>query len=128
PVVGNCPSASGGSFGLVVQGVRDATGATSVYTPGRDPLGNWGITGDNNDAVRYTPAGANNYTVDSIAFDPWIIIDEVSSALLEWYAPQNPNIPIATGACATVSPTADIHYYTVRYDGLAGCGNDTVSF
>lgn len=129
PVLGNCPGASGGSFGLVVQGVRDMTGGTAIYTPGRDPVGTWGTAGDNNDAVRYTPDSTNNYIVDTtIAFNPWIIIDEVSSSLLEWYAPDNLNVPIAIGACATVSPTADIHYYTVRYEGLAGCGNDTVSF
>src|SRR5690606_24664814 len=79
PIVGSCPSASLGSYGLVVQGLRDMTGGTAIYTPGRDPLGNWGTLGDNNDAVRYTPDSTNNYLVDTtIAFNPWIIIDEAS--------------------------------------------------
>lgn len=129
PITGNCPSASGGSYGLVVQGLRDATGGTAIYTPGRDPVGNWGTLGDNSDAVRFTPDSTNNYLVDTtITFNPWVIIDEASSDSLKWFAPQNLYVPVATGACATVTPTAGIRYYIVRYDGLAGCGNDTVSF
>ena len=126
PIVGNCPSASSGSYGLIVQGLRNTTGAVAIYTPGRDPAGNWGITGATNDARRFTPNGTTNFIVDTIQFDAWRIIDSVSSSNLKWYASTNPNAPIATGACATVVTDGNVPYYVVRFNGIAGCLNDTV--
>jgi len=126
PIVGNCPSASSGSFGLVVQGVRDAAGLLPYYTPGRDPAGNWGTLGATNDARRFTPNGTSTYMIDTIPFNPWLIIDSMNTPSLKWYAANDVNGVIATGACATVTTTANIPYYVVKYEGLAGCLNDTV--
>lgn len=126
PGTPGCPTTNGGANGI--QGLRSIGGATEIYTPNRGPADNWGVTGAVHDARRFTPDGADNYTIDSIPFNPWIIIDNASSADLVWFAQDAPNAPIATGACATVTPTGAEDYYTVRFDGIAGCLEDTVSF
>lgn len=126
PITGSCPGASFGSYSLVVQGVRNTTGAIALYTPGRDPAGTWGTTGAINDGRRFTPNGISNYIIDTIPFNAFPIIDAMNSSQLKWYASNNPNAPIATGACATVVTNANTPYYVVKYNGVAGCLNDTL--
>lgn len=124
---GGCPTASPNV--RVVQGVEDPTGALSYYTTDRDPLGalasNWGTTGIDSDAVRITPLGGSpfSYKIQSIPFAPVVIIDSSNSDHLSWYEPNQPNIPIHVGACATVTPDGSQHYYLVKYNGIAGCEN-----
>jgi gliding motility-associated-like protein len=131
PITGSCPGDSFGSYGQVVQGVRDETGTLEYYPTNRGHNNlptNWGITGIDNDARRFTPNGQSTYIIDSIPFNPWIIIDSMSSVDLKWYAPGQPNVPFTTGACATVTPDGSQHYYTVSFSGNAGCEQDTVFF
>lgn len=127
-----CPTASPDN--RVVQGVEDITGAFSFFPVNKDPSGplaaNWGNTGATNDAARFTPVGGPGgitYNIDTIPFSPWIIIDSLSSADLKWYAPDQPNIPIATGACVTVTPDGSQDFYLVKFNGNAGCENELVN-
>lgn len=127
---GGCPTASPDE--RVIQGVEDETGTLSYFTTNRDPSGllanNWGLTGVDSDARRYTPIAGTPFTyqIDSIPFAPIAVIDESLASNLTWYASTNPNIPIGTGACVSVVPTENIHYYVVKYDGLPGCGDNIV--
>lgn len=131
PITGNCPSASFGYYGQVVQGVRDETGTFQYFPTDRGPVTsptNWGLTGINDDGMRFTPNGGTTYLMDPIPFNPWVIIDSLSSVDLKWFAEGQPNLPITTGPCATVTPDGIIDYYTVSFNGNAGCENDSVSF
>lgn len=123
PIVGNCPSASFGSYSKVVQGVVSPNNAQSVFTPGRDINGNWGAQGATNDAVRYTPdANApGGYTVEEIPYNAFPIIDYANSDMLTWYASNDLINPIGTGECVTTVVDSEIPYYVVKYEGLSGC-------
>lgn len=128
---GTCPSASGGYYAQVVQGVRNETGLLSFFPPNRGPVvsaTNWGVTGANNDGMRFTPNGVTTYIMDPIPFNPWVIIDEASSPDLKWYAEGDPNLPIATGACASAVANANVNYYVVNFNGNAGCSPSAVNF
>lgn len=128
PIVGNCPTASAGFYGKVLQGVRYFW-SLSFFTPGRDPAGNWGTTGATNDARRYTPNSiATVYRIDTIPFNPTRILDSVDESSIKWYAAGNPQVPIATGACASVVTDMNIPYYVVKYSGPVGCLSDSVHY
>jgi gliding motility-associated-like protein len=132
-IVGNCPGASGfpNQYHQVIQGVMNDNGSVAYYPLNRDPIvstSNWGNFGAENDAMRFTPNGTSTYMMDSIPFNPWIIIDSVSSSDLQWYAEGQPNLPIATGPCNSVVANRNINYYTVKFDGNAGCKMDSVFF
>ncbi|KAA5533320.1 PKD domain-containing protein [Taibaiella lutea] len=128
PAIGpSCPSASPGYYQQVVQGVRNSDGSASFFPTNRDPVvstTNWAVTGLANDAVRFTPTSNTNYTITPIPFNPFPIIDSVYSDNLKWYAP-NTTTPFATGACATTTVLPGVNYYTVHYDGIAGCQADS---
>lgn len=129
PIVGNCPSASSGSYGKVVQGVVNPNNTQSLYTPGRDYAGNYGTIGVTNDAVRFTPnpnvpAG---YTVEEIPYNPIIIIDLDNVNLLTWYKSTDLVNPIGVGDCVNAVIEEDVPYYVVKYEGEAGCHNDLMS-
>jgi len=131
PIVGNCPTASPSYYGQVVQGVRNELGTIAYYPANRDPVAsptNWGRIGVNNDGMRFTPNGPSTYLMDPIPFNAWVIIDSVSSQDLKWFAEGQPNLPIVTGPCATVTIDRDITYYTVSFNGNAGCEMDSVSY
>ena len=111
----------------MIQGVRNSDGSASFFPPNRDPIvsaTNWGVTGTTNDGMRFTPTSNTNYTLTPIPFNPWTIIDSVYSSNLKWYEP-NTTVPFATGACASTTVQPGVNYYTVRYDGIAGCQADT---
>lgn len=129
PAIGpNCPGASGPSnFQQVIQGVRNSNGTAQFFPVNRDPTvsaTNWGVTGVSNDAMRFTPTTTTTYTMAAIPFAPWTIIDSIYSPNLKWYAP-NTTVPFATGACASTTVQPGVNYYTVHYDGIAGCAADT---
>jgi len=128
---GPCPSASPSNLGQVVQGLRNDNGTASFYPANRDPAvtaTNWGVTGINNDGMLYTPTGATTYSMSPIAFNPWLIIDSISSPDLKWYAEGEPNLPIGTGACASTVTDANINYYVVNFTGNAGCDPGILTF
>ncbi|MFA6059689.1 MAG: gliding motility-associated C-terminal domain-containing protein [Taibaiella sp.] len=131
PITGNCPSASFGYYGQVVQGVRNEIGTFEYFPTDRGPVTsptNWGLAGINNDGMRFTPTSGTVYTTSPIPFNPWVIIDSLSSLDLKWHAEGQPNLPIGTGPCVTATPDGQIDYYTVSFNGNAGCENDLVSF
>ncbi|WP_118974405.1 gliding motility-associated C-terminal domain-containing protein [Taibaiella koreensis] len=125
PIASMCPSASGPTYyGQVVQGLRNDNGTASFYPPNRDPAvsaTNWGVTGVTNDGMLYTPTGSATYSMNPIAFNPWLIIDSISSPDLKWYTETDPNLPIGTGSCVSVTTNANINYYVVNFTGNAGC-------
>lgn len=126
PGTPTCPSTTPG---WAVQGVRDPSSTVQIYTPSRGPADFWGSVGAANTSTRYTPNGTGSYLVDTtIAYNPWIMIEADSASSLKWYREGEPNLPVAVGACATVSPTADINYYVVKYSGGAGCDGGTQTF
>ncbi len=130
PIVSPCPTASSSS--RAIQGVRNENGTLSFYPTNRDPSGsvaqNWGAVGIFHDGMRFTPNGTGTYLMDSIPYHPWIIIDSSSSASLKWYAQGQPNLPVASSSCASAIANVNVHYYTVHFNGDAGCEMDSVGF
>lgn len=128
-LTGGCPIATPPTSNRVVQGVEDATGTLTFFPTNRGPSGtlanNWGHIGITNDGRRFTPdtnaSGGMIYDIDSIPFNPWLIIDSTNSADLKWYDPNQPTTPIGTGSCATATPDGSQNYYLVTYNGIAGC-------
>lgn len=123
-----CPSTnSSTAAGNAIQGLISPGNTIQMFTPNRGPTDMWGNTGATNDAVRYLPTGTNTYTINTtIPFNPWKIIENANSSLIQWFA-EGSNVPLATGACATVTPTTQ-NYYIARYTGVAGCETGIVSF
>jgi gliding motility-associated-like protein len=130
PSAPGCPSASPG---IAVQGIRYVNGTTinEFFTPGRGPGGNFGNVSTYNSSTRFTPTAATPfYTIDTgIAFNPWLIIENINSSLLKWYD-ANGNF-LHQGPNLTVSPVnppspATQTFYVVEYTGQAGC-NDTTT-
>ncbi len=124
--IGDKPSCPGWNGGTAVEGLRGLGGTAQSLVPGRNlPNSPWTAT---NDARRFTPNGSSTYIIDSIPYNPQIIIPGVSSADLVWYEQGNP-LPIGTGASVTVTPTANIHYYIASVTGQNGClGTQTYTF
>jgi gliding motility-associated-like protein len=131
PINAGCPAASSGYFQQVIQGVRNDLGTIAFYPPNRDPASiatSWGVAGVSHDGMRFTPNGSTSYMMNAIPFNAWVIIDSLSSVDLKWFAEGQPNLPIATGACVSPTINANINYYTVSYNGNAGCELDSVAF
>lgn len=118
----SCPTWNGGT---AIEGVRGGP-ALEHLVPGRDmPNTPWVVT---NDGRRFTPNGSGTYIIDSIPYNPQVIIPDVDSSDIVWYEPNNP-LPIGTGASVTVTPTEDIHYYIATVTGQNGClGTQTYTF
>lgn len=114
PQTTTCPTTTPG---WAVQGVRNIGSAIQIYTPNRGPADFWGEVGADLVAVRYTPDGSNNYIIDSIPYNPVVIINANDTNSLTWYAEGNPNTPIANGPCANVVTNFNTHYYVVKYEG-----------
>lgn len=128
-----CPSTNGTAN--AIQGVRwmSPTGIQEVYTPNRGPADMWGNTGGSNTSRRFTPTtgagGQVTYTVDSIPFNPWYIIQNANTPLLSWYD-ANGNF-LGNGATLTTvvnNPPAPAPstFYVVEYTGTAGCNSSQV--
>ncbi len=128
-----CPSTNGTAN--AIQGVRwmsPTTGINEVYTPNRGPADMWGNVGGTNTSRRFTPTttagGAVTYTVDSIAFNPWNIIQFSNSPLLTWYDANGNFLHQGATLTTTVSnppPPAPGTFFIVEYTGPAGCDNLT---
>ncbi|MBL7705206.1 MAG: gliding motility-associated C-terminal domain-containing protein [Taibaiella sp.] len=127
-----CPSTNGTAN--AIQGVRwmSPTGINEVYTPNRGPADMWGNVGGTNTSRRFTPTttagGAVTYTVDSIAFNPWNIIQFSNSPLLTWYDANGNFLHQGATLTTTVSnppPPAPSTFFIVEYTGPAGCDNLT---
>lgn len=118
-----CPTWNGGT---AVQGLRGLNGTVEALVPGRNlPNVNWTTT---NDGRRFTPNGATTYIIDSIAYNPKVIIPNADSSDIVWYEEGNP-LPIGNGASVTVTPTANINYYIATVSGQNGClGTQTFTF
>lgn len=128
PGTPTCPSTNNaGNGGNSIQGLRSVVGATTnqLFTPNRAPADMWGTIGSINSSRRYTPmAPTPFYTIDSIPYGAWQIIENANSALLKWYDANGTYL--GQGANMTVTPTnppppATGTFYQVEYTGKAGC-------
>ncbi|GEM_PF-514442 len=134
PGTPTCPTTNTGGAPNGVQGVRWVNGTTvnEVYTPGRGINDLWGHTGGQNTSRRFTPttvAGAPSYTVDSIPFNPWNIIQFSNSPLLTWYDANGNFLHQGATLTTTVSnppPPAPGTFFVVEYTGEAGCNSAQV--
>lgn len=124
--LGDKPTCTGWQQGTAIQGLIGNNGTDEVFVPGRGTINTpWTVA---QDGRRFTPDGSGGYTIDSIPYNPRIIIPGVDSTDLIWYEEGNP-IPIGTGASIAVTPTADITYYVAQITGQNGClGDSTYSF
>src|SRR5690606_17511760 len=124
--IGDKPTCLNWQQGTAIQGLIGNNGGDEVFVPGRGTINTpWTVALDGR---RFTPDGPNNYIVDSIPYNPRIIIPGVDSTDLIWYEEGNP-IPIGTGASISVTPTAEINYYVAEITGQNGClGDSTYSF
>lgn len=125
PGTPGCPTSAPN---VAIQGLRWLNGTTlnEIYTPNRGPGQNWGATGATNSSTRYTPtAAAPFYTVDTgIAFNPWLIIENINAPQLQWFDANGTYL--GQGASINVTPInppqpATQTFYVVSYTGLAGC-------
>ncbi len=109
--------------GTAIQGLRSTPNEDLVV--GRNvPNVDWGTT---NDGKRFTPNGTTTYTIANIPFNPFPLLENASSANIEWYEEGNTVTPIATGANVNVRPDGNITYYVATYSGATTC-NDTNVF
>lgn len=121
--LGEQPSCPGWNGGTQIEGLRGpSTGnpntAPTNLAPGRDqPNVPWTAY---NDGRRWTPISATVYKMDTIPYNPSVIIPNADSNSLIWYAQGNP-VPLGTGAHIDVTPTANIHYYYAQITGQNGC-------
>lgn len=124
--IGDKPSCPTWNGGTAVQGLRGLNGTVEALVPGRNlPNSPWTAS---NDGRRFTPNGTSTYIIDTIPYNPQIIIPNVDSSDLVWYEEGNP-LPIGTGASVTVTPTANINYYIATVTGQNGClGTQTYTF
>jgi gliding motility-associated-like protein len=124
--IGDQPSCPGWNGGTQIEGLRGLNGTLTNYAPGRGtPNVPW-IT--SLDGRRWTPNGATTYMMDTIPYNPQVIIPNVDSTDLVWYEEGNP-LSVGSGASVTVTPTANIHYYIAKVTGQNGClGTQTYSF
>jgi gliding motility-associated-like protein len=124
--IGDKPVCTAWQQGTGIQGLIGNNGANEVFAPGRGTINTpWTAALDGR---RFTPNGAGTYLIDTIPYNPRIIIPNVDSNDIIWYEEGNP-ISIGTGASITVTPTAQINYYVARITGQNGClGTSTYSF
>lgn len=124
--IGDQPSCPGWNQGTQIEGLRGVNGTVTNYAPGRGTPGVPWIT--SLDGRRWTPNGATTYLMDTIPYNPQVIIPGVDSNDLVWYEEGNP-LSIGNGASVTVTPTANINYYIAKVTGQNGClGTQTYSF
>lgn len=124
--IGAKPVCTGWQQGTAIQGLIGNNGANEIFVTGRGtPNVPWTAYLDGR---RFTPNGVNTYLIDSIAYNPWVIIPDVDSNDVIWYRQGSP-IPIGTGAQVTVTPNGNINYYVAEITGQNGClGTSTYSF
>ncbi|RYZ38819.1 MAG: hypothetical protein EOP49_30700, partial [Sphingobacteriales bacterium] len=104
--------------GTAIQGLRKNT--QEYLVPGRDVPGvPWSVI---NDGKKFTPGANGTYTIADVPFTPWINIDIDHVSQIMWYD-ENNNL-IGQGASVDVTPGINTHYYTARYTGPAGCGDN----
>jgi gliding motility-associated-like protein len=118
--IGEKPQGCAWQGGTAIQGLRNGT--VEFLVPGRDiPNTQWSASLDGR---RFTPNGPT-YILDTIPYNPAIIIPDKDSSDLIWFEEGNP-LPIGFGASITVTPTANINYYYAQITGQNGClGNQT---
>lgn len=98
----NKPTCASWNAGAAIEGIQNATGTQAVVVPGRNFPGTWTVS---NDAYRFVPSGAQNYTV-------------------QWFEVGNP-VAIASTDTVTVCPTTSTDYYAeVIY---TNCNGNTVT-
>lgn len=112
--IANKPLCSGWNSGNAIVGIQDAAGTTGITAPGRNTTPTWTAS---NEAWRFTPAGAPNYSVT-------------------WW---NGGTQIATGTSVQVCPTttttytAQVEYQTcfgtpvIETDQVTITSNNTLS-
>ena len=100
--IGNKPTCNGWNGGRAVIGIQNAGGDIGMVAPGRQ-TGNWSA---NNEAWRFTPSGAPNYS-------------------LTWYSSTSPT-PLGTGTSVNVCPTATFSTYSAVLT-YTNCDNSTVT-
>lgn len=98
----NKPVCSTWNAGAAIEGIQNAAGTQAVVVPGRNYPGTWTAA---NDAYRFVPNGAPNYTV-------------------QWFEVGNP-VAIASTDTVTVCPSGSTDYYAeVVY---TNCNGTTVT-
>lgn len=105
--------------GTGIQGLRH--NGLEDLVPGRNlPNTPWNTT---NDAHRFTPNGSTGYIIDTIAYNPIPILQNVNANNIVWYEEGNPN-PIGNGASINVTVTTGVNYYLATISGQT-CDNQT---
>jgi gliding motility-associated-like protein len=124
--IGEKPMGCAWQGGTAIQGLIGNNGAIEIYVPGRGlPNTQWGAT---QDGRRFTPNGVNTYIIDTIPYNPRVIVPDVDSSNIQWFEEGNP-ISIGSGASINVTPTANINYYLAKITGQNGClGLSTYTF
>jgi len=98
----NKPTCAGWNAGAAIQGIHNATGTQAVVVPGRNFPTQWTT---NNDAWRFVPSGAPNYTVS-------------------WFQAGNP-VPISATTTVQVCPSQTTTYYAQAV--YTNCNGSTVT-
>ncbi|OJV51263.1 MAG: hypothetical protein BGO31_05350 [Bacteroidetes bacterium 43-16] len=113
-----------GPNGHAVQGIRG--GGNQMFVTGRGPnSAPWTVNSTAPQSYKFTPSGANAYTLNTVPYSPVPFILQNQGAYA-WYA-GNATTPFATSVCATITPDTAIDYYVVKYTGPVGCGASSTS-
>lgn len=83
--------------GTAVQGVNNSTGTIGIATPGRNNT----MFSIQNDGRRYTPAGANSYTVSQI---PFAIVNTTTNPGIVWEDTEGNSYPFNNGNLTVTVP------------------------
>lgn len=100
--IGNKPACGGWNGGRAVIGMQNAAGNTGIVAPGRQ-TGNWTAS---NEAWRFTPSGAPNYSI-------------------EWYENDLTGSPVATGNNVQVCPSNQFTSYSALLT-YTNCDNSII--
>lgn len=104
--IANNPSCPGWNGGTSVEGLRHNN--LQDLVPGRNlPNTPWTVT---NDGRRFTPNGANAYTIDTTAYNPELLLSAADTGDVVWYEEGNPN-PIGQGGTINVTTQRNVNYY-----------------
>lgn len=111
-----CPNWNGGA---AIHGVQNAAGTIAFWVPGRNYPTQWTAV---NDAWRFSPTGANTYSVAAIPYLP-PIAGAVGS--FNWYEVNTPGTSLGSSSTIPVLPIATTTY-VASYTSCGTTVTDTV--
>ncbi|MDD2983029.1 MAG: gliding motility-associated C-terminal domain-containing protein [Crocinitomicaceae bacterium] len=106
--IGNKPICSAFNGGLAIQGILNASGSSSVITPGRNST----VWSANQDARRFTPTSPTNTSAYTLSQIPYNQISGVGG-VTSWVNTANQSFPYNNGVLTVTNPPAGTTGYFI---------------